>query len=146
MSHTTTIKSLAIRDTRAIVSAVNELAENGVVCHLEEDAVARLFYQNQHQKCAYVVKLPNCRFDLGLDLQQDGTYAPVFDEFGGHVAKFLGAKGKNTRKNAQDHIGQFVQAYAKHAAINAAVENGYVVTDVTVDDRYNVHISVETGY
>lgn len=145
MSHTTTIKSLAIKDTRAIVKAVEELRAQGVNCQLLTNAVPRLYYQNQHGRCDYVVNLPGCRFDVGLDLQSDGSYAPVFDEHGGLVSKHLGV-GKSNGRDAKAHIGKFIQAYAKNAAIFAAVDNGYVVTDVTTDQYDNIHLTVETGY
>lgn len=149
MSHTTTIKTIAIKDTAAMQAAVAELVRKGVNCKLSQDKQPRMYYANQHGKCPYVLELPGCPYDVGFEKQADGSYAPVFDEWAGHISGQLGA-GKscplpNTPEGrAQHQIGQFYQFYGKHAAINAATAQGYMVESADFDKAGNVQL-VLTG-
>jgi hypothetical protein len=145
MSHTTSLKSVAIRDVAAIRAAVDELKQSGVNINLLENAKPRMFYENQHGNCAFVLQLPDSRFDIGLDAQADGTYAPVFDEWQGYIGKQVGATCPmpNTPEGkAQHQIGRFLQGYAKHAAINAATSQGYMVEGTSTDEHGNVHLTL----
>lgn len=158
MSHTTTVKSVAIRDVEALRSAVKELQELGVNCSLEEgDNIApRMYYDQQSKelrgKTPYVLRLPNSRFDLGFQrVEENGevTYAPVTDFHGGYVEKEIGAKcgckpaeGEKV-DSAERAIGHMMQLYAKHATINAAVASGYTVDSITTDaDTGEIHINI----
>ena len=163
MSHTTTLKGLAIKDVSAIRAAVAELKTSGVNVELLTEAKPRMYYADQHRRdggyghnegtTAFVLKLPG-RYDVGLDLKQDGTYNPVFDEFAGDVAASLGALGVTpaesrgfgymTEASGKYAIGRFLQGYAKHAAINAAQAQGYFVESAEVDTKGSVQL-VLTG-
>ncbi len=141
MSHTTTIRNVPIRDIEALKATVRELQEQGIPCELVEKAVPRMYYPNQSKACDYVLRLPQGAYDVGFSLQSDGTYAPVFDEFGGHVGKYLGAACPipNSKEGRAQHcIGKLMQGYSKHAAINHARDMGFMVTDTSVDTEGQV--------
>lgn len=148
MSHTTTLKAVVIRDVTALRMAVDELKSNGINCDLIENAKPRMYFNNQHSTCDYVLRLNDSKYDVGFDRQADGTYVPVFDEWQNIVAKQLGADVNvcpiptSKEGKAQHQIGRFFQSYSKHAAVNAAVSQGYMVESSTVDDEGNVHLTL----
>ena len=146
MSHTTTIKCVAINDIEALKMAVNEIRAGGVDCELVEDARPRMYYSEQGPKCPYVLKLKGGSYDVGFQQQADGSYAAVLDTFGGHVQKQVGATCAipDTEEGRARHaIGRLSQLYAKNAAIRAAAAQGYAVEDVTVDAKGNVHLTID---
>lgn len=143
MSHTTTLKGLAIRDVDAMHKAVADLKAKGVNCSLVRNAKPRMYYQSQHGECEFVLKLHDAPYDVGFDKQDDGTYAPVFDEWAGHVGRQIGATcpmPDTPEGKAQHAIGQFSQSYARHAAINSAVSQGYLVESDYIDNDGNVQL------
>lgn len=143
MSHTTTIKSVKIQDLDALRSAVADLQAAGVDCQLVSNAKPRMFFETQHGECDYVLRLNSCKYDVGFDKQPDGSYVPVFDEWGNHVGSEIGAAcplPKSSEERAQHQIGKLMQGYAKHAAVNAAVSQGYFVEEVTTDQNGNVQL------
>ncbi len=158
MSHTTTVKSVAIRDIDALRSAVKELQDAGVNCSLEEgeNIAPRMYYDQQSKelrgKTPYVLRLPNSRFDVGFQRVEDEngevTYAPVTDFHGGYVANEIGAKcnckpNGETVSAPEQAIGHLMQLYAKNATINAAVASGYAVDSITTDETTGeIHISI----
>jgi hypothetical protein len=89
MSHTTTVKSVPIKDIRALRAAINELKAKGVNIELEQNAVPRMYYANQLQKhmgrqsevCDYVVRVKDAYYDIGLIKEADGSFTPVFDDY-----------------------------------------------------------------
>lgn len=143
MSHTTTLKGVVIRDISALTSAVNDLRAKGVNCELVQKAKPRMYYQNQHGECDYVLRLKDGAYDVGFDKQSDGSYAPVFDEWSTHVSDQLRAActvPSTKEEKAMWAIGQLMQGYAKHAAVNAAVAQGYMVESTTTDKEGNIHL------
>lgn len=148
MSHTTTLKSVAIRDVRALRQAAQKLKSKGVNCELVANSKPRMYSARQSEKCDYVLKLNEGQYDVGFKKQQDGTYAPVFDEYQRHVANQIGADvnvcpmPNSQEGRAQHQIGQFMQAYTEAAAVNAAVAQGYAVENSTVDAEGNVHLTL----
>lgn len=145
MSHTTTLKAVQIRDIAALRAAVAELQQAGIKCQLAEKTKPRMFYGNQHGECDYVLQLTDSRYDVGFDRQTDGSYAPVFDEWGGHVGQQIGAAcpmPDTPEGKAQHAIGKLMQGYAKHAAVNAATAQGYYVESTQVDEQGNVHLTI----
>lgn len=146
MSHTTTLKTTLIRDITALEAAVADLKAAGVDCDLLQNVKPRMYFGNQHGECDYVLKLHRARYDVGFDKQADGSYVPVYDEFMGEVGKQIGAKAcplpRTAEGKAQHQIGQLMQNYGRHAAINAAVAQGYYVESTVTDDAGNVHITL----
>lgn len=144
MSHTTTVKSVKITDINALQLAIQQLKAEGVRVDLLQNAKPRMYYQNQHGNSAYVIKLHDGQYDVGLDLQADGSYVPVFDEHAGYVAKYLGAKRarKQGEESAQHALGNLLQKYAVNVAVNTAAMQGYIVESTEVDNDGNVHITL----
>jgi len=143
MSHTTRISSVPIRSVSAIRSAVELLKQKGVDCELLMNAQPRAYYANQIPATQYVLRLNKSRYDVGLDLQADGSYLPVMDTWAGEIEKQLGnPKAKGEAKP----IAKFLQAYTRCAAIESAVESGYFVESVSENDATGeVVINVNTG-
>lgn len=145
MSHTTSLKSIIIRDVSALHAAARELAEQGVPCKLLENAKPRMYYRDQHGNCEYVLNLSGGQYDVGFEKQADGTYVPVFDEWGNHVSGQIGAScpmPDTPEGRAQHQIGKYMQLYAKHAAINLATEQGYIVEGSTYDNEGNIQLEL----
>lgn len=145
MSHTTTLKGVLIKDVSALRAAVADLKQSGVNCDLVENQKPRMYYENQSGVLPLVLKLHDTRYDVGFAKQTDGTYAPVFDEWQGYVKGQVGAACPmpNTPEGrAQHQIGQLLQNYQKHVAINAAVAQGYAVSGVETDAEGNMHITI----
>lgn len=145
MSHTTTLKSIAIKDIDALQSAAAEMQEAGVNCSLVANAKPRMYYANQHGNCAYVLKLEDAPYDVGFEAQEDGSYAPVFDEWQNRVHNQIGAScpmPDSPEGRTQRQIGRFLQSYAKHAAINSACASGYMVESTSTDAEGNVHLHI----
>lgn len=147
MSHTTTLKSVAIRDVVAIQSAVRDLSAKGIGIELKTNCKPRMYYANQGEVCEFVLGLTEGKYDVGLKLQKDGTYAAQLDTHANYVSGQIGAACPmpNTPEGRAQHaIGQFMQSYARHAAINTAVNAGYMVESDTIDAQGNVQL-VLTG-
>lgn len=146
MSHTTTLRNVQIRDVAAIRAAAAELNAAGIKCSIVENVKPRMYYPDQHAECALVLKLDSCKYDVGFDKQEDGTYAPVFDLWDNIVSKKLGATcpmpGTPGAKE-QHAIGKFLQGYAKHAAQNAAIMAGYSVESCYTDQSGNVQMVLQ---
>lgn len=133
MSHTTTIKNLAITDIGVLRQAVQSLQEQGIRCELVENVKPRMYYNDQHGVCPYVLKMAGSQYDVGFELQGDGSYAAVMDVHGGYIQKAL--KGTSTNP-----LGGLIQEYGKHAAINAAVMQGYNVESCAYDEQGNLQL------
>ena len=132
MSHTTTIKGVAIKDERALRQAVKDLQNEGLNIRLEENATPRMYFDYQEAqvgRCPYVVRCPG-RFDVGFQRTEDGSLQAVCDLDGGSIASTLGATcpmpGTMEARN-QHSLGRLYQAYSKNAMINAARSQGYAV-------------------
>ncbi len=162
MSHTTTIRSVAIRDIAALNAAVAELKAQGVECDLyhASERKPRMYYSSQvtdleKNGLEYTLHLKNSSYDIGFCKQEDGSYAPAFDAFSGSVRKQVGIPDnacpipENDEERAQfrtqQDIGKLMQLYAKHAAINAAVAQGYQVESCTVGEDGSVQLSINAG-
>lgn len=94
MSHTTKVKSVVIRDVRAIRAAVQELQRAGRKIALKENAVPRMYYKDQFQnstkrqtaeyviECQGMSNITGKPCDVGLVKQDDGTFVPYLDTWG----------------------------------------------------------------
>lgn len=136
ISHTTRVKAVKVKDIDALRAAVETLArERNINIRLEENAGARLW--STEPKCAFVVKVPDCRFDLGFERQEDGSYAPMFDAHGGYLAKFLGG-GRELAKTPEEqmlsNIGGIMQAYTREVLTRTAQMQGALVNTTTAED------------
>ena len=147
MSHITKVGGVAIKDVNAMKSAVQELNEKGIKCSLVENSTVRMHSTRETQavgNCEYVLKL-NGQYDVGFKKQADGSYEPVMDTYGNHVGNQIGAKGAAPRHGAelaQHQMGQFLQPYAKHAAMNAARAKGYMVQGCVTDAQGRMQLTI----
>ena len=124
MSHTTTIKSVEIRDVHALKAAIKELREKGVDCTLLENETPKAFYANQagmSEVAAYVLRSPHVAYDVAFywDAPKKSLEMRT-DLYGGSVARSYG--------NGTDApLGKLLQLYSKHAVIRQAAKQGYRV-------------------
>lgn len=131
MSHTTTVKA-DIKSVAAIKAAVGELKRAGVNVVLQENVVPRMYYQNQHKACDYVLHFPDGKYDVGLE-KKDGKYSLVFDAWGGHIQNQIG--DSRCKDAGMRPIAKFVQSYTKHAAMQAAQAKGYIVSGCVINPK-----------
>lgn len=145
MSHITTLRNIAIKDVQAMRAAVADLKNKGINIDLLENAQPRGYGGRLQPETAFVLKLHDAAYDVGLTKNENGEYVPGFDEWSGAVGEQIGAScpmPDTSEGRAQHCIGQFLQAYGKHAAINAAVAQGMSVESTSTDADGNVHISL----
>lgn len=145
MSHTTTLKSVNINDIRALQEAVNFLKERGLQAELVENAVPRMYYGNQYGKCDYVLRLTNSPYDIGFAKQADGSYAPVFDSWAGHLQKQIGNPSSCKVPTSQEEreaaaVASLLNAYGVHAAKNQLEAEGYYNFDISINPEDNSYI------
>jgi hypothetical protein len=146
MSHTTKIDGVSINNPAIIRKAVENLQKRGVNVRLKQNQQPRMYYAHQAAEvgpCDYLLELPGSRYDVGLKKAQDGSYDVLFDEWGNDVSRQIGAQCPmpgTEKERSLWAVGQFMQEYAKEAAINTAQNQGYMVDDVTMDADGNVNL------
>lgn len=117
---------------------VEELNKQGIRCELLENAVPRAYFKDQPNmgRADLVLKLTDCKYDIGLYKQADGSYEPRTDFFAGYVEKILGAKAsdKTPDKINQAKLGKLFQMYGICAATEKARKSGYTVRRVANED------------
>lgn len=138
----TTIDSVIITDIDAVQKAVSDLKQEGINIELIQNSEAR-FYMEQTQSADYVVKLCDGPYDLALNAVTD-TYGDIthydlsFDPYANYVKNIIGISSMDNKA----HISRFSQAYAKHAAINSAVSQGFSVQECYMDDHGTVQLAL----
>ena len=146
MSHTTSIKTVNIKDRAAVMKAAMEM---GTTIEVLNDTVPRMYYKDQHGKCALVLRAKDCPYDVGLDFDaKTGLFTPVFDAWRGHIARVFGGqvpKESTAADLAVAPIGKFLQRYAINAAANAARAKGYFIDGETTDESGNTHLKVRVS-
>lgn len=158
MSHTTEIKSVPIKDVKALRQAIAELQKtHNVDCELLENAAPRMYYGNQFEKSTgkkvaeYCLKLNKGKYDVGFNAQyaderavaqkKVSKYDMVFDTWNGEVAKYLGhTDPQENEDKALAAVGKLTQLYTKHATINAARQSGYNVRSTKMDANGNLQL------
>lgn len=136
MSHTATIKAIKIQSIAALRAAVREMNETGIKCELLEDGKApRAFYPDQPGMgpAPYVLKLTDCRYDIGF-YAVEGGYEARTDFWAGHVEKVVGAEACSIESKDQAKLGKMFQMYGIHATIEAARKKGHTVMRKTGKD------------
>lgn len=151
MSHTTTLKSVAINDVAALQDAVNFLKERGLEADLLENVKPRMYYDNQYGVCDYVLRLKNSPYDIGFAKQKDGSYAPVFDSWAGHLQRQIGnpdtCKIPTTPEEREAAaVASLLNAYGVHAAKRQLESEGYYGFEITVDPSDNSYTLEATTY
>lgn len=151
MSHTTTLKGIKISDPIALQEAVEFLRERGLNAELIENAVPRMYYANQYGKCDYVLRLANSPYDIGFAKQEDGSYAPVFDSWAGHLQKQIGnpssCKVPTTAEEREAAaVASLLNSYGVHAAKRQLEAEGYYGFQISVNNEDNSYVLEATQY
>lgn len=128
----------------ALASAVAELQGKGIRCDLVDDVVPRMYYKDQVKACEKVLKLHDSQYDVGFQMQEDGSLLPVFDKWNNHIKDVIGSTHKvkepTAATEALSHIGQLMQQYSRHAALNEVTNQGYVIEQDFLDEDGNYQL------
>lgn len=141
MSHTTVLKTIKITNTEALKESVAFLKSQGVDCELLENAKPRMYYNNQHGQCDFVLKLASSVYDIGFDKQEDGSYAVVYDSWGGHIQNQVGMPTTcpipvTKEEKAAGTVSRLLDCYAIHAAKAELQDSGtYYSFEVAYDEK-----------
>jgi len=117
MSHTALVKTVPIKDIRALRQMAEDLKQKGINVELVANAVPRMYYRDQigrhlkaagkkfhyhtnPEECDYVLKVKDAFYDIGFLRDENGNLVPIFDDFDypsqtsgyglGGIKKFLG--------------------------------------------------------
>lgn len=145
MSHTTTIKAIAIVDVEALRAAVAELAQSGMKISLQDGGTPRAYFNNQKGMGAadFVIKLGDAPYDIGVYKNEAGTYELRTDFWGGSVERVLGAQASSAEKRDQAKLGKLYQMYGVHATLRQARKQGYSARrHVAADGTIKVELEV----
>jgi hypothetical protein len=148
MSHVTAIKNVPIKDLSALQSAVEELGGKLNLNqktykwfgrHVGDYPLPTGMTADDLGKCEHAAKFGDLNYEVGFaQIKGEEGLFPLFD--------FWGNGGTHDGKLLQgiigDDAGKLMQAYSKHATINAATLAGYNVLGVTSDDQGNVHLEI----
>jgi len=130
-------------------SALRKLAEQGIKASLEANAAPRMYYPDQLRRegrpsevCDYVVRLPDCYFDIGLVSDNKGGYLAKYDAHPGatpyhaggstHLRKLLG--------NPESPIGKLLVSYSAAAAVELAESQGFMISDYITEPDGSITI------
>ena len=149
MSHNVTIKGVKITDVHALKSAVRELNQKNPTLKLKVTETGKFrTWPGQDDTCAFAVEIPGSSHDLGFVKQTDGSFAPVFDPFGGGVGRAIGADWAHvpscSMHSPEAAIGRLMQLYAVHAVERQALNQG-LSTSRQLDDKTG-QIAVVVNY
>ncbi len=132
MSHNVTVSDVKINDIDALQMAVAELQKEGTKISLAKDSHYRGYNTRESGVYPYVLKLEGSPYDIALTKNQDGSYSPVFDPWGGHIRANVGASGSGIGvdgkacniNSPQANIGRLMQRYAVCKAEKEAHRQG----------------------
>lgn len=141
MSHNVTVSDIKINDITALQEAINELSKSGVKISLLRDAQYRGFSASQSGNYPFVIRLDDSPYDIALAKQPDGTYAPVFDPWAGHVQRQVGVSNiKDCElikacdvRDPRVSIGRLMQTYGVVKAEREAALKGLATQRVQGD-------------
>lgn len=145
MSHIIAAKSVPIKDKEAVRKAVEELGGT-----LVEKKTYNWFGRSVGDyplpegvsvsdlgKCEYAAKFPGINYEVGFSkIKGNEDLFPMYD--------FYGYDGNSThdghklKQKVGNGCAKLLQAYTKHATINAATLAGYMVLSNKLDKKGNV--------
>lgn len=112
---------------RAAVQELND--RHGIKCSLVENTTPRAYFADQAGlgKAPLILRLDDCKYDIGFYPDGAGAYEARTDFWNGHVEKVLGAPACSVASKEQAKLGKMFQAYGIHAAMQQARKQGYTV-------------------
>lgn len=149
MSHVTVLQGVKINDEAAIMQAVNELKRQGVNIDIKRNAKPRVHGRDQAPVCDYVLTLPDCQYDVGLQKNAEtGNFDVVLDTYLNQVGSQLGATcpmPTEYERRAQHQMGRFGQEYTRFATRNEASRQGYTFVGEMRDQHGNYQQEYEVA-
>jgi hypothetical protein len=129
MSHTTTLKTVSLKDAEALKAAAEYLKGQGVNCTLAENVKPRMYYKDQYGVCDFVLQLHDTQYDVGFAKQADGSYLPVYDSHAGYIQNQIGMPAscpipKTEEERAAATISRLLDCYSVMAAKNELQRSG----------------------
>lgn len=131
ISHNVALKGVKLKDTTALRVACEELVKEGAKLTLDLNAKTFRTYQGQSNKCDAAIIMGNGQHDIGLKMQTDGSYEPVFDPYGFSNDLRVGSKAENfSAPSTEGHrYGAYDQSHATSAIGKLLQRYGVVVTE-----------------
>jgi hypothetical protein len=138
---------------------------NQIRLHLKEKG-KKLQYHPNVEECDYVLKVNDAYYDVGFLKDEKGNLVPLFDDYDysswevkstqsgkGPIRKYIGAKfdapiehwsgEKQDTEQLLHSVGDFLQAYTKHATIYAAEDEGYSLADTSLNEKGELVLEFE---
>ncbi len=162
MSHVVQIKSVPVLNLNALEAAAKELGGNLIRNKKTYNWFGRSvgdyklpegMKAEDLGKCEHAVKFPGLNYEIGFQrssvavkndsgesVTPEGLY-PIFD-FWGSDRSGTGHDGKLLQDKVGEGAGLLMQAYSKHAAIQAAELEGYTVSSCFTDAQGNVQLEL----
>lgn len=128
MSHNTMVANVKITSLSALGAAIAELQKEGRKISLNTERKKFRTWPGQPDKCDAVIELPGEEWDIGLALQADGSYVPVFDHMLANNRVTACAYTPGERSTDRHTIGYLMQRYAVCVAEQEAAKQGHLVT------------------
>lgn len=167
MSHNVKITGIKITDLDALDSAIAELRAEGIGIRLERGPLASrsLTFRTYRagslndDRAHHVIRLDNCKYDIGLIRQPSGHYLPVYDNaLGISVACPIAAPGGGNNYNMRAitdagevalaargiGIGKLMQRYSTRLAEMEAKRRGYTSRRVPGENGA-LHLEITVG-
>lgn len=161
MSHVVQIKSVPVLNLEALEAAAVELGGtlvrnkktyNWFGRSVGDYKLPEGMKAEDLGKCEHVVKFPGINYEVGFqkstvpvktdagEVIPDGLY-PIYD-FWGSDKSGTGHDGMRLKETIGEGAGLLMQAYSKHAAIQAAELQGYTVSSCYTDAQGNVQLEL----
>lgn len=153
MSHVAQIKTVPVLDIEALESAALELGGtlirnkktyNWFGRSVGDYKLPAGMTADDLGKCEHAVKFPGINYECGFAKSkiegEEGLY-PIFDFWGSSMGG-TGHDGLRLQEKVGEGAGRLMQAYSKHAAINAASLMGYQVSGCSTDAQGNIHLEM----
>lgn len=133
MSHTTTVKSVIIKDLNALEQAVHSINKlEGMSLSFRRNGKVRLWSESRDVAASIDIPGVGQGLNVGFEGNQKIGYTPIFDAHGGWIAEYLGAGqhiAKTTEEKNLSNIGKLMQAYAAEVVRGEAMDLGLLVEE-----------------
>lgn len=117
MSHNITLKGVRFSDTQTLGNVVNDLSKGEAT--LDTNAKSFRTFPGQPTNCDACIKMPGAH-DIGLKLNADGSYTPVFDPYA--MDRVFATR--------ESPIGELQREYGMRKAEYEAAQNGFTTQRV----------------
>jgi hypothetical protein len=147
MSHNVLISNVKITNLDALRRAIQELSAEGINVAFLEQKTFRT-YRGQSNKCDFCVSLPDQSYDVGFQLQRDGSYIPICDASmmpkDGSSISCAWRQGDSHQDWNRIAIGKLVQRYTTCVTEDTFAMQGFPTTRELDMNTGDVFVIAET--